>query len=176
ITITREVVKAAAGNRGNGEEKVTGLLLDRRGDEISIIEQVVKAAELCGQTQVLDFSSQKTVRIEEKWRTIAHVYTAAKAGDVQAIEQLIQEGVKPLTNRTNVDVNSRSIAGRSPLFWPVSRGDELIVVTLMDAGADPTIMDCNGNTAITMARKNRHESIAEMLEGWNDMIGTLPLA
>ncbi|KAH7112397.1 hypothetical protein EDB81DRAFT_827914, partial [Dactylonectria macrodidyma] len=40
ITITEEVVKAAAGNEWNGKE-VMGLLLDRRGDDIPVTEEVV---------------------------------------------------------------------------------------------------------------------------------------
>ncbi|KAF6782651.1 hypothetical protein CSOJ01_15980 [Colletotrichum sojae] len=169
------------------------LLLDRRGDEITINEEVVKAAATCGQDHVLDFLSQQTVRIEEEWRCIAQFYNAAKAGDVQVIEELIRKGVKPdvknirretplwiaarlghktvvklLAERRDVNVNSRSVSGRSPLFWPASRGNEPVVAALMDAGADPTFVDCNGNTAIYMARKNGHERIAEMLEGWND--------
>jgi hypothetical protein len=43
ITITEEVVKAAAGNYRCGKE-VMALLLDRRGDQIAITEEVVKAA------------------------------------------------------------------------------------------------------------------------------------
>ncbi|XP_044716492.1 NACHT domain-containing protein [Hirsutella rhossiliensis] len=43
ITITDEVVKAAAGNFRNGKE-VMALLLDRRGDQITITDGVVKAA------------------------------------------------------------------------------------------------------------------------------------
>ncbi|KAF6782272.1 hypothetical protein CSOJ01_16013 [Colletotrichum sojae] len=72
--------------------------------------------------------------------------------------------VKLLTERRDVDVNSKSVSGRSPVFWPASHGYEPIVATLMEAGADPTIMDCDGNTAIMMARKNGHEKIAKMLE------------
>ncbi|KAF6806913.1 ankyrin domain protein [Colletotrichum plurivorum] len=192
ITVTEKVVKAAAWNQKNGKEVMT-LLLDRRGDEITINEEVVKAAATCGQDQVLDFLSQQTVRIEEEWRCIAQFYNAAKAGDVQVIEELIRKGIKPdvkniwsvtplwiaasvghntivklLAERRDVDVNSRSVLGASPLFWPASRGDEPIVATLMDAGADPTFMDCDGNTAIMIARKNGHEKIAKMLEGWNN--------
>ncbi|KAF6782348.1 hypothetical protein CMUS01_16724 [Colletotrichum musicola] len=169
------------------------LLLDRRGDEIIINEEVVKAAATCGQDQVLDMLSQQTFRIEEEWRCIAQFYNAAKAGDVWAIEEMIQQGVKPdvknirgetplwiaaglghntvvklLAQRRDVDVNSRSVSGRSPVFWPASSGDEPIVATLMEAGADPTFMDCDGNTAIMIARKNGHEKIAKMLEGWNN--------
>jgi len=40
---TTEVVKAAAGNSGNGKE-VMSLLLEGRGTEITIMEEVVKAA------------------------------------------------------------------------------------------------------------------------------------
>jgi hypothetical protein len=40
ITITEEVVKAAAGNWENGKE-VIALLLDRRGDQITITEHGV---------------------------------------------------------------------------------------------------------------------------------------
>jgi hypothetical protein len=43
IEITEKVVKAAAGNTGNGKE-VMELLLDRRGAEVQITEAVVKAA------------------------------------------------------------------------------------------------------------------------------------
>lgn len=40
ITITEEVVKAAARNRGNGDE-VTTMLLDRGGDKLIITEKIV---------------------------------------------------------------------------------------------------------------------------------------
>ncbi|KAF6808991.1 hypothetical protein CPLU01_15581 [Colletotrichum plurivorum] len=177
------------------------LLLDRQGDKITITEEVVKAAATCGQDQVLDLLSQRTVRIDEEWRCISQFYNAAEAGDVRAIEQLIEKGVKPdvknirsvtplwiaassgrddvvklLAERRDVDVNSRSVEGRSPIFWPASRGDEPMVVTLMEAGADPTIRDCNGNTAINMARQNCHEEIAEMLEGENHEIDAMSKA
>ena len=43
MQITEEVVKAAAGNRGNGKEILT-LLLDQRGADVRITEEVVKTA------------------------------------------------------------------------------------------------------------------------------------
>ncbi|KEY73484.1 hypothetical protein S7711_07507 [Stachybotrys chartarum IBT 7711] len=43
IKVTEEVLKAAAGNLGEGED-VMRLLLDKRGDEILITEEVLKAA------------------------------------------------------------------------------------------------------------------------------------
>ncbi|KAF6807599.1 heterokaryon incompatibility protein [Colletotrichum musicola] len=190
ITITEEVVKAAAWNGGNGALMMK-LILDQRGDQITITEEVFVTAATCGQDQVLDLLSQKTdcIPLKDEWRRIARFYNAAKAGDVQVIEELLQERVKPdtknvrgitplwnaaclghnavvkaLAHRTDVDVNSRSVWGTSPLFCPASRGDESVVGTLMEAGADPAIMDYNGDTAISTARKNGHERIAKMLE------------
>ncbi len=45
ITITEDIVKAAAGNQGSwAGKKIMELLLDRRGDEITITEEIIKAA------------------------------------------------------------------------------------------------------------------------------------
>jgi len=58
IQITEEVVKAAAGNYGSGEE-VMRLLLEQRGAEIQITEEMVKAAAgnyLSGK-EVIDYCS-----------------------------------------------------------------------------------------------------------------------
>jgi ankyrin repeat protein len=165
ITVTEEVVKAAAGNIRKGK-KLMALLLDRRGDEILVTEEVAKAG-LC----------------------IAKFYNAAKAGDVCCIEQLIREGTKPdtknirgesplwiaaaygheavvevLAQRADVNVNSMSISRRSPLFWPSSEGYERVVAILMEAGADPDLVDENGDTALTVARRNGYEGIAKILE------------
>ena len=43
IQITEDVVKAAAGNKGNRKEVMT-LLLDRREDQIQITQDVIRAA------------------------------------------------------------------------------------------------------------------------------------
>jgi len=43
VKITEKVVRAAAGNRGNGKD-IMILLLDRRGSEVKITEEVVRAA------------------------------------------------------------------------------------------------------------------------------------
>jgi hypothetical protein len=59
------VVKAAARNWSNGKEVMT-LLLDRRGDQITITEEAVRAAATCGQDPILDFLSQQTGRISLK--------------------------------------------------------------------------------------------------------------
>jgi hypothetical protein len=67
------------------------------------------------------------------------------------------------------------------IAWATQREEsheehEPIVAALMDAGADPTIMDCNGNTAITMASKTGHERIIEMLNGRHNETDAVPTA
>ncbi|KAK4205473.1 ankyrin repeat-containing domain protein [Triangularia verruculosa] len=189
ITITEEVVKAAAGNEGNGKEVMT-LLLDRRGDHITITEEVVKAAATCGQNLVLSLLRENDlISVQDEWFRIAQLYNAAKAGYVCRIEQLIREGTIPdtknirgvtplwiaaakgheaaakvLAERQDVDVNSKSITGRSPLFWPSGGGYERVVAILIGTGADPNLADENGETAITVARKNGHGEVVKLLE------------
>ncbi|KAL6886872.1 Pfs, NACHT, and ankyrin domain protein [Trichoderma evansii] len=191
VTITEEIIKVAAGNEVNGEGIMT-LLLNRRGDHrITITEEVVKAAATCGQDAVLNLLSQQNSIISDwdKWHRISKFYKAARAGDIHCIKQLIHEGINPdmknikgetplwiaaangreaivknLAQRTDVDVNSMSISGRSPLFWPSWRGYERVVAILMEAGADPRYADMDGNTAVIVAKQNGHERVARILE------------
>lgn len=62
-------------------------------------------------------------------------------------------------------VNSLSTANRSPLFWPSCYGYERVVAILLEAKADPSFVDENGETASQrVARKNGHTGIAKALE------------
>jgi ankyrin repeat protein len=65
---------------------------------------------------------------------------------------------------TDVDVNSLSQAGRPPIFCPSAKGYEAIVSLLMVAGADPRVVDENGDTTASIARKYGHENIVQILE------------
>lgn len=191
ITITEEILKTAASNRFQAKEMMA-LLLDRRGDQINITEDVVKAAATCGQDAILNLLSLQTntiISTWDKWRCISRFYNAARAGDIDGIQQLIHRGINPdmkntrgetplwiaasnghgavvetLAQRTDVNVNSLSVAGRSPLFWPSSRGYERVVAILIEAGADPSFVDEDGDTAIIIASQRGHDRIVEILE------------
>lgn len=63
-----------------------------------------------------------------------------------------------------MNVNSRSTSGKSPIFWPSCSGEEGIVRILINAGADPHIVDENREMAVTVARRHGHEKIVKMLE------------
>ncbi|KAK4072647.1 hypothetical protein Purlil1_13291 [Purpureocillium lilacinum] len=189
ISITNEVLKEAAGNEECGEE-VMALLLNRRGHDITITDEVVAAAATCGQDGVLDLLSQNGLaHVSTEWRRVAEFYNSAKFGDISGIQQLLRAGIEPDTRNIRsetplwvaaskgnsavvhvlvqvaaVDVNSKSISGRSPLWWPSCKGMDRTVTILMDAGADPYLVDKNGATPITMARRNGHERVAKILE------------
>lgn len=69
-----------------------------------------------------------------------------------------------LAPRADVDVNSISIGGRTPLFQPCLVGSERIVAILLEYGADPYIADNDGHTVITLARQKGYRRIVQMLE------------
>ncbi|KAJ4855373.1 ankyrin repeats (3 copies) domain-containing protein [Trichoderma breve] len=190
IDITEDIIKAALENEASGEEIMT-LLLERCGDQITITEDVVKIAATCGQVEFLDSLSKQDLITSDwdKWYRISDFYNAAKAGNVDTIERLLDEGVNPnlknasgytlltvailneyeaavkaLAQRADVDIDSSSDIGVSPLFLAATNGYERIVTILLEAGADPELKDDLGRMAVDIARENGYERIVEILE------------
>ncbi|KAK4220683.1 ankyrin repeat-containing domain protein [Podospora fimiseda] len=191
VKITEEVVKAAAGNEGC-DEKIIEFLLHQRLSSVraSISEEVYLAASACGQLAVLDLLSDhfSDYPIKNEFVTTAKFYMASKNGDICSIKNLLDDGIYPdtanvrgvtplwispamgndpivdiLLKTRNVDINSRSISGRSPIFWPSAHGLDTIVAMLIDAGASVDFLDEEGQTAISTARKNGHSRIVDLL-------------
>ncbi|PVH75975.1 ankyrin [Cadophora sp. DSE1049] len=198
VVITEEVVKAAAGNEQMGKE-VMMLLLEQRGAEVVITEEIVKAASTSGQESVLKLIQEDLeMSISEDQWLIAQFYNAAKLGNVDMIQQLLAKGVEPdlknprcvsplwiaavsghhrvvqvLLSNTSVDVNSKSISARSPIFWAAARGYKAVVKLLLDAGADPGAMDIDGNTPLSKAKQNGFREI-EIMMARHDSLYLLP--
>ncbi|KAF3074393.1 hypothetical protein CFAM422_003627 [Trichoderma lentiforme] len=189
ITITEEVIKAAAGCFW-GKETIK-LLLNRRGNEFTITEDIIQAAAINGQTKLLDLLARQNAIISnwDKWYCISKFYNAAKTGDICCVRQLIHKVtdpdikdcngetplyvaaahgheavVKVLVQRRDVNVNSTSIFGKSPLYWPSYFGYKGIVAILMDAGADPHLVNKDGLTAVAIAREEGHSEVVKILE------------
>ncbi|KAM0169103.1 hypothetical protein ACHAPF_010289 [Botrytis cinerea] len=192
VVITEEVVKAAAGNYSSGKE-VMMLLLEKRGVEVVITEDILKAAATSGQEEVLHIidTHLKMLSSLEKWFMIAQFYNASKHGEKKKIQSLLKRGVEPdlpsprkvtplwiaitnghievvrlLLETKSVNVNVRSVYGRSPIFWAAAQGHEELVKLLLSAGADTTFVDTDGNTALLVSKRYRHRKIVDMLSAW----------
>ena len=152
MIITEEVVKAAAGNEESGKEVMT-LLLEQRGADVMITEEVMKAAATCGQDGVLKIIEEIfKISPSKEERSIAQFYNAAKFEKTNITQKLLAEGVKPdlqnsrhvfplwisaanghlgvvqvLLRTKIVDVNAKSISERSPIFEAAARGYKNIV-------------------------------------------------
>ncbi|KAI8714909.1 NACHT domain-containing protein [Fusarium sp. LHS14.1] len=192
IQITEGVVEAAAGNYESGKEILALLLKARNTDTIAAItDSVCFAAASCGQLDFLHYLCQHIppMNIDATWDSIARFYQAAQNGDADQLNQLLHEpipfdtrnskGQTPLwiaafNRRTDivsilvreihVDVNSLSVSGQSPLFWPSAYGYEDVVNILVSAGAKSHFIDADGRTAISMARHNGHKKIVRILD------------
>ncbi|KAK1837982.1 ankyrin repeat protein, partial [Colletotrichum chrysophilum] len=187
IQITEEVVKAAAGNFN-----ILKLMLDTRSRETTavITRDTCLAAAACGDLESLRVLSDHLLPdlVDPMWESIGIFYRSAEDGDVNRIKHLLsinippdtkdtfgrtplwvaadygqEEVVRLLVSRPEVDVNSLSVSGQSPLFWPSAEGYENVVSLLLFAGAKPDLVDCGGETAISMARRNGHERVVSLL-------------
>ena len=60
--------------------------------------------------------------------------------------------------------NARTDSGATALMFAAALGSSRIVQRLLDAGADPSLSDLNGNTALSLAQTNNHPEVAAILE------------
>jgi RNA polymerase primary sigma factor len=79
---------------------------------------------------------------------------ATLTGSQSAVELHIRRGDS---------VNATDGSGRSPLMLAASRGHKEICRTLLDAGADPRMLDREGSDACAIAIKNGHDDLAALL-------------
>ncbi|KAH6983300.1 hypothetical protein BKA56DRAFT_671994 [Ilyonectria sp. MPI-CAGE-AT-0026] len=190
IQITEDVLKAAVGNEGYGN--VVALFLEKRRSETitAITDNVCLTAAAFGKVDTLGFLCHliPPETVDPSWNSIASFYRSAERGDVGRIKQLLQEPipkdaknsrgqtplwiaafkrrtdiVKILAREKDIDVDSLSASGQSPIFWPSAFGYEEIVGILVSVGAKSHFIADNGQTAVSMARRNGHERIVRVL-------------
>ena len=70
------------------------------------------------------------------------LHSAASAGDVKRVKELLEKGADP---------NARDEDGRTPLYWAAFRGHVEVVKLLLEHGADPNAEDEAGRTPLHAA-------------------------
>lgn len=81
---------------------------------------------------------------------------AVRAGGTAAVRHWLQRGE---------DVNFRDDKGMSPLMHAAARGHLEICRLLLEAGADPALLDSEGQDALHLARANGRQEVETMLWG-----------
>ncbi|MGA0806333.1 MAG: ankyrin repeat domain-containing protein [Pseudohongiellaceae bacterium] len=84
----------------------------------------------------------------------APVADAARLGDMQTVQTLLQQGL---------DVNGHDSGGTSALHWAVHFDNVELVDLLLAAGADPDGKNRYGQAAIHVAVQQRHAAMAQRL-------------
>jgi len=84
----------------------------------------------------------------------APIHEAARAGDLEALTRLIEEGA---------DVNAARPDGITPLHWAAQEGRIEVVRLLLSRGADPSIRAGNGWTPLHYAAASGHDEILALL-------------
>jgi len=72
------------------------------------------------------------------------VASAAEAGDIRAIDDILAQGA---------DMNERDFMGQTPIMYAALMGQTDIVHELLEAKADPTIVDNMGRSTLMMAAR-----------------------
>ena len=84
------------------------------------------------------------------------LHTAAASGDTAAVLRLISKGAR---------VNARGFFGRTPLMNAAVCNRPETVKALLDRGADASLTDDMGMTAVQAASRNGHVGVAKILRG-----------
>jgi ankyrin repeat protein len=134
-----------------GHEAVVGLLL-AQGADPSIVngagETPFQVATRAGFAKVADL-----LRVPED-----AVYDAAKANDLGRVRQMI-EANPALLNRKDPQF------GATPLHFAALRGSQDVVEYLVGKGADQTIRNRNGETAMQVADRAGRKNVVALLSG-----------
>ena len=83
--------------------------------------------------------------------------TAKQADAIALLARLLE---------AKASVNQSDNRGRTPLMEAAAKGYASCVKKLLDAGADPSLRDGQGQTAVARAMASEHYGVAKVLEAW----------
>lgn len=121
------------------------------GDVAEVHALLAEGADPTGACDYLEFLPVDETGIE----FMAHLATAARAGQAPVLEALLAAGADP---------DLAEGADATPLMVAAERGDETIVSALLAAGADPAHRSVlTGRTAADEAARHGHDALADRL-------------
>jgi hypothetical protein len=94
--------------------------------------------------------------------TLLHVLAGTKIDP--ALRQEFEQAVERRLKDPAVDVNARNEYGATPFLYACMAQNEEIAVALIEAGADVTLEDTDGTTALYYVEKHRLGRVAEVLK------------
>jgi len=86
----------------------------------------------------------------------AALFNAILKGRIASVQSLLAQGV---------DVNVRTVSGKTPLMAAAFKGYSDIVQLLIENGADPNIRDARGDSALKIATRGGFTRAADLLKG-----------
>ncbi|BGP00110.1 Ankyrin repeat-containing domain protein [Rhodotorula toruloides] len=107
------------------------------------------------QEQMVSVSTMGTDFVDEA--PPSRLHELAISGDANALEAFLRD------KAARDSVNERDSYGYTALHLAVDRGNSGAVRALLDAGADRSIQDEDGNTALDLARLAEHEDLVTLL-------------
>lgn len=142
---------------------VIGANLPREWAQEFGVNRIVLLATLCAMVAVAVFNHymKKVPTGEESEHRAKSMYgartlfNAVMEGRIKSVQGLIHSGV---------NVNVRTLSGKTPLMAASSRGYADIVQLLLNAGARTNETDAEGNTALSIARHNGYSTIVAYLK------------
>lgn len=85
------------------------------------------------------------------------LHAAARVGDIDMLQRLLAE--------PGTDVNAADEEGCTPLHWAADGNHVEAVALLLRHGADQTLCDSHGDTAMSVAQLCNHRSVVDLLQG-----------
>lgn len=121
------------------------------------------AATSSGNTEIMQLLLNADADTEAKdndgWTSLMY---AATEGDVKAVKLLLDYGAD--INGHNGDGSVGWANATTPLMGAAYWGEEAVVKLLLSRGAETEVKDGNGQTALALARMQKHKAVIELLQ------------
>ncbi|KAF9891463.1 hypothetical protein FE257_003929 [Aspergillus nanangensis] len=187
LPVTELAVSMATANKKYGLELII-LLLDHRPEVVRATTTVLQTAASAGNEPMLRLICNRfMLLIPSGLLAVARLTDAAYKGHEDDVRELLDktppdiadvngftplswaaanghiEVVRALLETNKVNINSRDVGGGAPVSWAAAYGHAEVVDLLLESGADPNVVDIDGESAYEVAAHEGYEDIAARL-------------